>query len=76
MGQGGGSSPTCSTQPLVKMFFNRLFAHLSCEDYHLSRCEVFTYHAPNDLDSADPSSMHDGWSISTQLNDLALYEFS
>ena len=37
---------------------------------------LFTYHAHDDLDSADPSRMLRTRHIWTQLNDLALHEFS
>ena len=37
---------------------------------------LFTYHAHNDFDSADPGSMQDTCHIRTQFNDLGLPEFS
>ena len=37
---------------------------------------LFTYHTHDDFDSTDRSSMQSACHICTQLNDLALHEFS
>ena len=37
---------------------------------------LLTYHTHDDFDSAEPSSMQDACHVWTQLNDIALHEFS
>ena len=51
--------------------------HITKLKIHLVQLySLAVYHTYDDFDSADPSSMQNACHIQTQLNDLAIHEFS